>query len=212
MKELDTSFSQRLAVGMLTTCLCWKLKREDGLILGVTDHDRPVIYNGLVYDPGAAIDAGRFETAGGLRPGRASASGALSSDAITDNDLEAGLWTGARISVFRVDWETGDGSLLWTGYIAELTRRETGFEADLISLKADLERPLGRIYSRRCDAKLGDARCGLAGVEGEVCDKQFETCRDVFSNAINFRGFPHLPGPDFALSGPAKSGNDGGRR
>jgi uncharacterized phage protein (TIGR02218 family) len=29
------------------------------------------------------------------------------------------------------------------------------------------------------------------------CDKTIETCRDKFSNALNFRGFPHMPGNDF---------------
>lgn len=28
------------------------------------------------------------------------------------------------------------------------------------------------------------------------CDKSFATCRDVFANQINFRGFPHIPGTD----------------
>lgn len=28
------------------------------------------------------------------------------------------------------------------------------------------------------------------------CDKQLTTCRDRFSNAVNFRGFPHMPGND----------------
>lgn len=32
------------------------------------------------------------------------------------------------------------------------------------------------------------------------CDKQFATCRDKFSNAVNFRGFPHMPGDDFVMS------------
>ena len=44
------------------------------------------------------------------------------------------------------------------------------------------------------------------------CDKRFATCRDRFSNALNFRGFPHIPGNDFvtryAVSG--EPGNDGG--
>ena len=26
------------------------------------------------------------------------------------------------------------------------------------------------------------------------CDKSLATCRDTFGNAINYRGFPHLPG------------------
>ncbi|MBZ8135501.1 DUF2163 domain-containing protein [Afifella sp. IM 167] len=30
------------------------------------------------------------------------------------------------------------------------------------------------------------------------CDKRFATCRDRFANAQNFRGFPHMPGNDFA--------------
>jgi len=45
------------------------------------------------------------------------------------------------------------------------------------------------------------------------CDKRFPTCRDRFDNAVNFRGFPHMPGNDFALSYPVSGGkNDGGRR
>lgn len=29
------------------------------------------------------------------------------------------------------------------------------------------------------------------------CDKHLETCRDRFSNVVNHRGFPHMPGNDF---------------
>jgi len=44
------------------------------------------------------------------------------------------------------------------------------------------------------------------------CDKRFETCREKFGNRLNFRGFPHMPGNDFAL-GYARNGsrNNGGR-
>jgi uncharacterized phage protein (TIGR02218 family) len=43
------------------------------------------------------------------------------------------------------------------------------------------------------------------------CDKRFDTCRDRFANAVNFRGFPQMPGNDFitryAVSG--EPGNTG---
>ncbi|HEY4773976.1 MAG TPA: DUF2163 domain-containing protein [Xanthobacteraceae bacterium] len=44
------------------------------------------------------------------------------------------------------------------------------------------------------------------------CDKRFATCRDRFNNAVNFRGFPHIPGNDFVLRYPRQGepGNDGG--
>jgi uncharacterized phage protein (TIGR02218 family) len=32
------------------------------------------------------------------------------------------------------------------------------------------------------------------------CDKTFATCRTRFDNHLNFRGFPHVPGGDFAYS------------
>ncbi len=34
------------------------------------------------------------------------------------------------------------------------------------------------------------------------CDKRFATCQSVFNNAVNFGGFPHLPGVDRALNYP----------
>ncbi len=43
------------------------------------------------------------------------------------------------------------------------------------------------------------------------CNKKFSTCKSKFSNALNFRGFPHLPGSDFALSYASNSTQmDGG--
>ncbi len=41
----------------------------------------------------------------------------------------------------------------------------------------------------------GDAFTVTAG-----CDKSFSTCRSKFSNQLNFRGFPHMPGNDFSSS------------
>lgn len=44
------------------------------------------------------------------------------------------------------------------------------------------------------------------------CDKAFATCHDRFANAVNFRGFPHIPGNDFVISYPVQGepGHDGG--
>ncbi len=44
------------------------------------------------------------------------------------------------------------------------------------------------------------------------CDKTFGTCLGKFANTANFRGFPHIPGNDFALSyaRQGEPGQDGG--
>lgn len=44
---------------------------------------------------------------------------------------------------------------------------------------------------------VGDTLTVTAG-----CDRRFATCRGKFANAVNFRGFPHIPGSDFVLRHP----------
>lgn len=52
----------------------------------------------------------------------------------------------------------------------------------------------------------GDAFTATAG-----CDRSFRTCKAKFGNHLNFRGFPHIPGADFAYSYVAEdSVHDGG--
>jgi uncharacterized phage protein (TIGR02218 family) len=53
---------------------------------------------------------------------------------------------------------------------------------------------------------VGDAFTAKAG-----CGKTFATCKAKFANALNFRGFPHLPGNDAAYNYVADGGKfDGG--
>jgi len=40
------------------------------------------------------------------------------------------------------------------------------------------------------------------------CDKSFETCRAAFSNGVNFRGFPYMPGNDAVVSYPNRGQGD----
>ena len=42
------------------------------------------------------------------------------------------------------------------------------------------------------------------------CDKRFETCRKRFDNAVNFQGFPYIPGDDWIATVPRGEGRDDG--
>jgi uncharacterized phage protein (TIGR02218 family) len=48
---------------------------------------------------------------------------------------------------------------------------------------------------------IGDEIQLIAG-----CDKRASICRQKFSNFLNFRGFPHIPGDDWLRSGPNATG------
>lgn len=44
------------------------------------------------------------------------------------------------------------------------------------------------------------------------CGRTFATCRDRFARTVNFGGFPHMPGTDFAMFDPKQgASNDGSK-
>ena len=186
-----------------TLCRAFILTLTDSSRHGFTDHDRPLSVDGTPCKPMAAADTEQ-------RAGFDSDSGALrttfdidlSPDAIRDGALD-----GARIDEFRVDWSAPYNYVLMTsGRLGEVSmgRDGEGFEADWLGRTTLLDRSTGRVFSRRCDAALGDARCGVDAsslAPGTTCPRTLDACRDRFDNAVNFRGFPYLLGDDVLQAG-----------
>lgn len=162
MISIPASLQTKLESGATTLCWCWRMTRKDGTTFGFTDHDKPLQFDGLTYEAGSGWSpgAGRVET--GLSPARASAFGAIDSSVITPEDLDNGLWDAALVEIYRVDWSDPDDRYrALTGEISDISRTDTGFEAEIAGLSARLNRRIGRVFSRACDAELGDARCGV---------------------------------------------------
>ena len=201
--------------GATTLCHCWKLQsRDSSQTLYATDHDHKVIFQGETWLPGLALEASGFRKTLSLSPEPLDIRGALIAEGLNEEDLRAGIWDGALVVVYRVDWTAPEhGIWLWSGRLTEIEASGDGFRVGLASLKSDLERTSGRVFGRRCDAEFGDHRCGVdvESAPQPVCDKRFSTCRDVFSNAENFRGFPHMSGNDAIISGPGEK-RDGSSR
>ena len=217
MRDIPNEMAVRIESGAATLCHVWRLERADGVVMGFTDHDRDLVVDGVVCRAASGWSAGAAEGSVGLAAGSSAAAGVLDDAALTDADITAGLYDGATVEVFRVDWQRPDlGVRLWVGTLARI-RHETGrFLADLDGPLAALERVVGRTFGRSCDAVLGDRRCGVdaaAVAAAGGCDKRWATCVGVFGNGINFRGFPGIPGDDFLTASPVVGGrHDGGRR
>ncbi len=278
MKTLSPEFAAHLATGATTLCWCWRIERRDGTVLGFTDHDNAVAFDGTTYEAAAGFTASDITDSLGLAVDNLEVTGALSSATLTDDDLAAGRYDEARIAIYRVNWaDPGQRVLMRSGSIGEVRRTGASFTAELRGLAHYLQQPTGRLLQQTCDADLGDGRCGVdlsssafrgegtivaaisarrfkvSGIDtfetrffsrglfaftsgasvglkievkshtklrtaveielwrdaegppaiGDVftvtagCDKRFETCKARFSNTINFRGFPAIPGNQF---------------
>jgi uncharacterized phage protein (TIGR02218 family) len=158
-----TAYTDALETGSTTLCRCFRLTRSDGVVMGFTDHDGDLAFDGVTFRAEAAMSATEAASTLGLSPDEMEAHGALSADAITEEDLAAGLYDGAAVEVWDVNWrDTAVRQLLGRYTIGEVERGGLAFRAELRSLAATLDRPEGRLHTTLCDARrLGDQRCGL---------------------------------------------------
>jgi hypothetical protein len=215
MRILEAGLKSHVESGATTLATCWKLTRADGLVLGFTDHDLTLHFGGVDYLPAHGLDGGEAAQKLGPQVDTTEVVGVLRSDAISEADIEAGLYDGAAVETWRVNWRDVSQRLLQRrATIGEIVREDGQFRAELRSGQAALNQVRGRIYATYCDAGLGDARCKVPASHAAFslgCDRQLGTCRQRFGNVANFRGFPHIPGNDFVLRYP-RSGDrlDGG--
>lgn len=290
MKTIPAALAEHLQGDATTTCHCWKVTLKDGAVIGFTDHDEPLAFGGTTYLAASGFATSETDGAAGLGAGSGEVSGGFSSEAITESDLAEGRYDGASVSLFLVNWQQPESHMMLNvREIGEVTRAGGAFRAELRSIAHRLSQPQGRVYGRRCDAALGDARCAvdLSGFSGngailsvdaagtlavsglsafgegffaqgklrfltggnagksfdldahrlregvvqlsfwlppegapEIgdtfsvtagCDKTFATCKAKFANHLNFRGFPHVPGADFAYSYASGGQNHDGK-
>ncbi|MEP1612661.1 MAG: DUF2163 domain-containing protein [Roseobacter sp.] len=158
-----TAYTDALKSGSTTLCRCFRVIRADGVTMGFTDHDSDVSFDGLTYRADAALSATEAAYSLGLAPDELDAQGAFSSDALTERDLHAGVYDGADIEVWDVDWsDTSIRDLMGRYSIGEVERGGVGFRAELRSLAARVDRAEGRVHTTLCDARrVGDGRCRL---------------------------------------------------
>lgn len=150
--------------GELTgVALCWRLDRADGAGLGLTSHDRRVANDGVDYVPAPGIVPAAVTRALGLEPQSSEVTGALSSDALDEQDLALGRWDGAAVSLFAMDWNSpgADAIGLVAGELGEVSIDGDGFSAELRGPAAKLDNPVCPSTSPQCRAQFGDQKCRI---------------------------------------------------
>ena len=161
MKTLDPALAEALASGVTTLATCWRIRRRDGAVLGFTDHDRPLVYDGVAHEAASGFSSSEAVARADLSVGGLEVDGALVSDVLTAADIEAGLYDGATVEIDLVDWSAPSRRLrLRDGTVGEISRLDGAFRAEIRSAAHALDAPRGRVYQHRCDADLGDSRCG----------------------------------------------------
>ncbi|MDG2534473.1 DUF2163 domain-containing protein [Sphingomonas sp. HITSZ_GF] len=148
---------------LTTLALCWRIERRDGVTIGLTAHDRDLLWDGLAHRAAPGMTPSAIMRGAGIDPASMDVTGALTSDAISEADLLAGRWDGARVALFACDWtDPARQVALGEGTIGAVETRDGMLTAELRGAMAALERAVVEETSAECRAELGDRRCRVA--------------------------------------------------
>lgn len=146
----------------MTLARAWAVRRRDEMVLGFTDHDVELRFEGIRFRPDSGLSARAVVQAVGLSVDNTEAAGVLSDDAITERDLMAGWWDSAEVRLWEVDWtDVATRRLIFRGHLGEVSRNGAAFRAELRGLSEPLNSPQGRVFHPRCSAVLGDEKCAM---------------------------------------------------
>lgn len=147
---------------MTTRARAWALERADGVVLGFTDHDRDLLFEGMIFRADTGMTARALMQSTGLAVDNTEAAGALSDAGLTEADIRAGRYDGAQVTIWDLDWaDPDDRRILFRGTLGEITRAGGAFRAELRGLSEKLGRGGGRVFGALCPAVLGDGDCGF---------------------------------------------------
>lgn len=160
MRAIDVGLAAHLAQSETTLATCWKLVRQDGVVLGFTDHDIEIAFGGTTYRPSLGLDGSEVPGKLGMQVETSEVLGVLSGEAIAEDDILLGRYDGAVVETWLVNWADSNQRVrLRRDTIGEVAREDGAFRAELRSAQQGLNATHGRIYHGLCDATLGDARC-----------------------------------------------------
>lgn len=196
---------------LATLAWCWRLSRRDGVVLGLTSHDRDLVIGGIPYRAAPGMKPSAIETSDSLEAQTMDIDGAISSDAIAAADLDAGRWDGADLELFVTDWEAPEAGavVVARGSLGAIERRGAAFAAELQGVTRLLDRPVCPATSPSCRAMLGDRACRVdlaprtharrvVAIEG----REVTLDSAVATGAMAFGELTWMEGPACGLSSP----------
>ncbi len=196
MKNISPETQAHLDSGSSTMAYCWRVTRTDGKVFGFTEHDEDLEFGGDVYSATTGFTSSALESGLGFSVDNTEATGALSSDVITDEDLEDGKYDNAVVDMYWVNWQNPEQQVyLSSGNIGQVQRTEFAYQTEFRSKSHRLQQRTGRTYKRTCDALFCDERCGLR-VENFTHEAIITGSADAKTYTINYAG--GLPDNTFA--------------
>ncbi|MBE7637065.1 DUF2163 domain-containing protein [Sneathiella sp. P13V-1] len=176
MKAISNELKSHIEQEVTCLCSCWRIDRKDGVSLYLTDLDRDLEIEGNLYRSSEGYNRDVLKGNNGTSTDEMEISGVLSSEWISEKDLQSGKYDHAEVYFFLVNWSAPSMGILplRRGWIGEVSWRDNQFMAELRGLTHVLKREQSRFYMAECDADFCDVKCGLEKAEFQWLDEVVE--------------------------------------
>lgn len=156
--------SDWLADPVVPLAWCWRVQRSDGVTLGFTTHDAPLMVGDQLYDPAPGIRPSAIEQRGGIEGDVLEIEGAINSAHVAETDLAAGRWSNAAMTLFVANWQHPELPVVVVteGRIGSVASDGEQFAAELSARNPLMDEAILPLTSAECRAELGDVRCSVA--------------------------------------------------
>ena len=158
MKNTTTALREHLDQEVTALCTCWTITRADGVELRFTDADEDVTQGGNVYTSIGAYQRTAIESTSTLSVDNLEIVGASNDLSLPDEELRAGLFDNAQVTIFMTPWlDSVRGQLkLRRGFFGEVQTLPNGtYQVELRGIMQRLAYNYTDIFSATCLYDLG---------------------------------------------------------
>jgi uncharacterized phage protein (TIGR02218 family) len=157
-KTLSIALKNHYAQGSTTISRQWRFVRRDGQVIAITTCARDLLFDGILYRSKDGVNPSAIAAEASAAVNNSEINGTLSDQLITESDMFAGLWDGASVDIFEVNYrDLSMGKLaVGGGTIGDVKVGRSAFTAELRGLTQSLQKVTGRVYTKGCPWKFGD--------------------------------------------------------
>ena len=139
MSILSAPFQAHLSDGTTTLSWAWRITRSDGVVMGFTDHDVALVFDGSTFEAETGLVASEIRASSDMAVDAQDAEGVLTSGRSTETDILDGRWDNAAGEGIRENWaDQSQRSLRRLGRLGELRRGRGACVAEVRHLGQEL--------------------------------------------------------------------------
>lgn len=163
MKTISPELQAHLDGQLTNLATLWRIIRTDNTEFFFTDHNQNITFEGNIYQASSGYNRSAIDNKSGFPVDNLNVFGFFDNEAITEQDLRAGLFDFAEVRISTVNYtDLSQGAMkLKRGKLGEVIySQSTGvFNTELRGLTQLYSQRAVELYQSQCRADLGDSQC-----------------------------------------------------